>query len=89
MELGAPVPAGRESQLQYDLSFNVQPVAWAGLGEGHGCLLGRELDVAATGRRVGGRPRTGRFALPGKQGTLEYLGSPTELADVRSIRSAR
>ena len=89
VELSTPVPKGRDSQLQYDLAFDVQPVAWSGLGKGHGCLLGRELDVATTGRRVGGRPRTGRFALPGASGTLEYLGPPADLADVRSIRSAR
>jgi hypothetical protein len=86
LELGSPNPGGYDAQLQYDLSFDVQPVEWVGLGEGHGCLLARELDVTTTGRRIGGRPRSGRFALPGTNGTLEHLGEPADLAPVRTLR---
>ncbi len=47
----APDPAIRhdrfssEGQLQYDVSFSVDPVEWQGLGSGHGCLRSRGLDV--------------------------------------------
>ena len=61
------------SQLQYDLSFTTHPVAWTGLGRGHGCLRGRVVDVQVTGRRLGGPHRDGRFELPAVDGHIRRV----------------
>jgi hypothetical protein len=66
---------GRHSggQLQYDVSFTVDPVRWQGLGRGHGRVQARGLDVVATGRRTPGAGRRGRFELPAADGTLKMV----------------
>ncbi len=75
MEL-APEPAARpnqrvaKGQLQYDLSFSVDPIAWEGLGRGHGHLRSRGLSVSVGGRRCPGQGRRGHFELPSHDGTL-------------------
>ncbi|NNK92600.1 MAG: hypothetical protein HKO87_09225 [Acidimicrobiia bacterium] len=66
-------PVRLESQLQYDLAFSTRPLAWEGLGNGHGCLRGRALDVAVSGRRLGGASRSARFELPGVDGTIRRI----------------
>ena len=78
-------PARLESQLQYDLAFTTRPLAWEGLGAGHGCLRGRALDVSVSGRRLGGPARSARFELPGVDGTIRALDA-IEPAAVIPIR---
>jgi len=78
-------PVRLESQLQYDLAFSTRPIAWEGLGEGHGCLRGRSLDVAVSGRRLGGALRSARFELPGVDGTIRRIDS-TDSAVVIPLR---
>lgn len=58
------------SQLEYDISFVARPVEWEGLGEGHGCLRSRALDVEVSGRRIGGGSRQAQFELPAVDGML-------------------
>lgn len=75
MELAPDASAGRgrfgtKGQLQYDLSFTVDPIAWEGLGRGHGHLCARGLKVSVSGRRAPGQGRHGHFELPGNDGTL-------------------
>lgn len=65
--------SGTDPQLQYDVSFAVEPRQWHGVGHGHGRLQSRELDVSATGRRLPGGVRHGRFELPSADGTLRSL----------------
>lgn len=60
-------------QLQYDVSFSVDPVAWNGLGSGHGRLQARGLDVSVKGRRAPGAGRHARFELPSTDGTLRHI----------------
>ena len=84
MELG-PDPSTRPNsaavagQLQYDLSFNVDPVGWQGLGVGHGYLQSRGLKVSVTGRRAPGQGRHGHFELPGADGMLRLLETPEQV----------
>ncbi len=60
-------------QLQYDVTFSVQPVEWHGLGAGHGRLSARGLDVSVTGRRTPGGGRHARFELPALDGRIRCL----------------
>jgi hypothetical protein len=80
----SPRPNRLSSQLQYDLSFHSRPAAWEGLGSGHGCLQGRVLDVALSGRRLGGPARSARLEVPGADGSLRRHDSG--VAEVISIR---
>ena len=47
-----------------DITLTAGPAVWDGLGEGYGCLTGRRLEVAAGGRRTGGRERRRTVWLP-------------------------
>ncbi len=61
-----------------DMRLAVDRPEWEGLGAGHGCLTGRRLLVAASGRRVGGRERRRAVWLPAPgSGRLEEAdGAP-------------
>jgi hypothetical protein len=60
-----------------DLRLSVGRVEWEGLGAGYGCLAGRRVEVAASGRRVGGRERRRPVWLPAPgSGRLEEVGGP-------------
>jgi len=62
-----------EGQLQYDVAFSVSPVEWHGLGDGHGRLQSRGLDVSVRGRRTPGAGRRGRFELPSVDGRIRQI----------------
>jgi len=62
-----------DPQLQYDVSFSVASRQWNGLGQGFGRLQSRDLEVSATGRRLPGGVRHGRFELPSADGALRSL----------------
>lgn len=66
-------------QLQYDVSFSVEPVKWHGLGVGHGCLQARALDVSVSGRRTPGGGRHARFELPATDGRIRCVESETDV----------
>lgn len=52
-----------------DLRLEVTSVEWTGLGNGHGHLQGRRVEVSLSGRRVqGGRRRSMELWLPGPDG---------------------
>jgi len=62
--------------ISCDVEFTTVSVEWAGLGEGHGSLLGRRAVVRAGGRRVP-RPVERELWLPGPAGgvaAVEPLG---------------
>lgn len=62
-----------QRQLQYDVSFSVEPVEWSGLGTGHGRLQARALDVSVAGRRTPGGGRSARFELPSIDGQIRHI----------------
>jgi hypothetical protein len=51
-----------------DVRLRVTEARWHGLGEGHGFLQAREVEVTATGRGAAGRERTSHLWLPGHDG---------------------
>jgi hypothetical protein len=57
-----------------DLGLAVTASRWTGLGEGHGCLRGRQVEVVAEGRGAAARPVRARLWLPSREGevTLEH-----------------
>ncbi len=67
---------GSLGQLQYDLSFQVDPSDWVGLGQGHGHLQSRVAKVSVGGRRAPGQGRHDYFELPGADGVLRRFVPP-------------
>lgn len=55
---------GAAARLQVTASL------WTGLGNGHGHLRGRRVQVVADGRGAGRRPRSAWLWLPGPDGTV-------------------
>lgn len=55
-----------------DLRLEAASVEWAGLGNGHGHLRGRRVEVSLSGRRVAeGRRRSMELWLPGPDGVSQ------------------
>ena len=57
-----------------DITLTAGRAVWDGLGEGHGCLTGRRLEVVAGGRRSGGRERRRTVWLPAPRPLLGTAG---------------
>ncbi len=55
--------------LACDIEFSTTAVEWAGLGDGHGALVGRRATVRLDGRRVP-RPVERELWLPGADGRV-------------------
>jgi hypothetical protein len=58
-----------------DVRLAVSRARWEGLGQGHGRLAGRRVDVVVTGRRSAGRERHASLWLPAPGGGVERVGS--------------
>jgi len=58
-----------------DLELTATPLAWEGIGDGHGRLLARRVRVALDGRRAG-RPVERDYWLPGPEGRVAEAGAP-------------
>ncbi|WP_216853503.1 hypothetical protein [Phytoactinopolyspora halotolerans] len=63
------------------LRLKVESSSWSGIDQGHGRLRSRRVKVVASGRMVGGRPRTAWLWLPGPDGSV----SNADLASVASM----
>lgn len=59
-----------------DITLTAGPAEWEGLGEGHGCLTGRRLEVVSGGRRSGGRERRRTVWLPAPRPLIGTAGRP-------------
>ena len=70
------VPAGASWVEGADVRLRVTAATWHGLGDGHGFLQAREVDVAATGRGAAGRERSVRLWLPGHDGVSVVERAP-------------
>ena len=64
-----------------DIEFSTTAVEWAGLGEGHGALLGRRATVRVGGRRVP-RPIERELWIPGPSGRVAAVAAPDVPGDV-------
>lgn len=68
-------PAWPESP---DIRLSAGPAVWEGLGQGHGLLRCRRMEVVAGGRRIGGRQRHRQIWLPAPGGGMaDVLPAPT------------
>ena len=65
----------------HDVVLEVASQQWIGLGDGHGMLEARQVNIEVSGRR-GERPRTVPLWLPGPKGTPEILDPTYAGADV-------
>ena len=63
------VPLGAWSEPA-DLRLAVTSSAWQGLGQGHGRLQARQVEVVATGRGAATRERRAHLWLPSPDGTI-------------------
>lgn len=54
------------------------PLAWEGVGDGHGRLVGRRVAVSVSGRR-NARPNRVELLLPGPKGTIAAVSNVTPL----------
>jgi hypothetical protein len=59
-----------------DVRLAVAHGAWEGLGEGHGHLRARQVEVVVDGRRAAGRERRVRLWLPSADGAVELVQAP-------------
>ncbi|WP_252370873.1 hypothetical protein [Microbacterium sp. 5K110] len=62
---------------QAEAVIDVADPRWAGVGQGHGYLAGRELTVSVSSKRTP-TARRARMLLPAADGSIEMLGAPTE-----------
>lgn len=62
---------------QAEAVIDVADPRWAGLGQGHGYLAGREVTVSVSSKRTP-TARRARILLPAADGSIELLGAPTE-----------
>jgi hypothetical protein len=69
--------------LPVDLRLTVAGGRWTGLGEGHGRLLARRVEVVAHGRRAAARERRVHLWLPAPGGGIAAIDSDGD-ARVRS-----
>jgi len=76
-----PRDTGRANALDVDLRVVVVGAQWYGLGEGHGRLRARRLEVEVTGRRRAARPRRSDVWLLDAEGQAR----PVELAELAEL----
>jgi len=96
VELAGSMPDSRSRSStnlpEVDVSFQVTTSDWEGVGEGHGRVLARRLDVLVTGRRMSGRERRGRLALPDTDGVVRSLNeadpTPEAVAALSVVESS-
>ena len=63
-----------------DVRLTVADGRWEGLGDGHGHLRARQVEVVVGGRRAAGRQQRVRLWLPSADGRVEVVqAAPTEL----------
>jgi hypothetical protein len=76
------VPLGAWPQPA-DLRLAVTSSAWSGLGQGHGTLQARRVEVLVTGRGAATRERRSLLWLPSPDGTIAPAGAPAGTGDPR------
>jgi hypothetical protein len=68
-----------------DVRLDITALEWSGIGDGHGHLQARRVEVSATGRRAAARARQATLWLPGPNGVVE---TADKLAPVHVLRGA-
>ena len=88
-ERGTVVVQLGESGLDADVRLAVRPLAWDGLGDGHGTLRARRVAVGVAGRRRSARPRDVELWLPGPDGGIAPVEPSVSVDPDESSRPAR
>jgi hypothetical protein len=84
------VPYGDSWPEGADLRIAVVSSGWQGLGQGHGFLRTRVVEVVASGRGAASRERRIRLWLPGPEGTVaEHDGAARPRAADRQMEFDR
>lgn len=78
MQLASDSRPAVRPPVEVDVSFDVQSADWRGLGNGHGCLESRTVNVTVSGRRIPGQPRTGSFMVPDTDGSVRAVPDSTD-----------
>ena len=79
------VTTGESAAFAADVRLSVAGASWEGLGQGHGHLRARRLDVVATGRGAAARERRVSLWLPAVNGGVQQclrdpLAMPQQIA---------
>jgi hypothetical protein len=69
------ITTGASTALPADVRLSVAGALWEGLGQGHGRLRARRIDVVATGRGAASRERRASLWLPAAAGGVEAASS--------------
>ena len=67
LQVGWPERAWPE---RAELGLHARPLAWAGIGDGHGHLRARRVEISIGGRHGADRGRSAQFWLPDEQGRV-------------------
>src|SRR5439155_23749547 len=73
------VTTGGSKALPADVRLSVASCTWEGLGQGHGRLRARRMDVVASGRGAAARERRVSLWLPAANGGIERLCDPVSV----------
>jgi len=80
MQVGS-VRAGGVSDLQLDVVRS----RWSGMGDGHGHLVSRVVDVEISGRRLAGRERRASLWLPDEHGRVRAFDPAVDHVEGESV----
>jgi len=72
-------------ELTADVRLSVTNCAWEGLGQGHGRLRARRIDVVATGRGAAARERRVSLWLPAPDGGIEVVSDRLSCVDAQLL----
>ena len=83
---GVIVAAGPQTGLEPELTLTALDAVWEGVGDGHGYLCRRRVDIELTGRRAAARVRRTSLWLPDAEGRCRPVDPP--VAPFVPLRSA-
>jgi len=81
------VTTGGSSAIAADVRLSVASCTWEGLGNGHGLLRARRLDVVASGRGAAARERRVSLWLPAADGTIRLSCVDAQLLGFNARKS--
>src|SRR5947199_1935178 len=81
------VTTGGSAAFAADVRLSVAGASWEGLGQGHGHLRARRLDVVATGRGAAARERRVSLWLPSADGDIRLSCDKRGLSEVDARKS--
>jgi hypothetical protein len=83
------LPVGGNWPIEPDLRLAVTASQWKGLGQGHGRLEARKVEVASAGRGAAKRERRAMLWLPSPDAGREEIGQPRHDRYVRAVEEEK